>query len=340
MQAGRLLWARWAGRGGLFEEERGVTRLAPLECTLWLSLALFRLLGRALAPAALLAHARAGRAPFLRALAWLQRRLALPEPPLLDNGALLGLYRSAASGRRSALAEQSSAELLALRCAPAQLCARARALLQRCALRAPPLSAAALLAPANQLLGSALPACAARLAALAAPLLARLGEPALTAALALWLMRAASSSSSEDDDDDDEEDEEQQQDISSMVALARFAALRNRCAPVRPLTAERVPRAAADALRCFAQLRPPEQLSYEQALDELSPPPPPPPAPPLFFSLSPLLRRPARPHSARAMPSARTAACAAALSVLCGCETDRIWPALRLLDKTFAPHFE
>lgn len=123
--------------------------------------------------------------------------------------------------------------------------------------------------------------------------------------------------------------------VQDLAQFALFAALGNRPVPLRPLLEDRVPRAALDVLSSFSECvkelgEDPDNYESaawallarrhgEAALPTLRNGPP--------IGVSP------RPHRASALPSAALACFAAAMAVVHGTETHRIWPAIRMLDK-------
>jgi hypothetical protein len=146
LELGRVLFTRWVGNGGLFARAGSLIKLVPLECTLWLCLAVFRLCGRSLAPVDLLSYALQGAIPFVNALEWERERLGSALPVVINNSMLLGLFASKGKASRSMLVEQSSSQLHSIASVTAcGLCAGASALLKRSELQVALPSASAIL---------------------------------------------------------------------------------------------------------------------------------------------------------------------------------------------------
>ncbi len=327
----RLVFLRWVGRGGLFVQEGSLTRLATLECTLWVLLASARLLARCLPPCVLLEHARTNHIPFVDALGWAERHLGSQKPVVIDNGTLLGLLVISPSNskKRSLLVEQTARQLYTLAgVSPCSLCRGAQHVLRLCDLSPPAPPRAALLFGASAVL-STLPGWTSALVIAARQLWnKKITEPVLAAAVGVWVLRAAFQAKKDSNTAFNDED--------FLVRLSAFAAAGIANVRALPPVRSRVARSGADALLGFSQIV--ERILDDERNDLQQPGAR--SAPPMLVpELSRLPSRPAEICSLLSMPPPCDSVFAVAMSVICGCETEIIWPALRKLEKAMAKHF-
>ena len=305
LEAGKTLILLWLGRGGLFVHEGRVrTRLQPLECTLWLTLAVCRLLRAPLSAPQLCEMALAGQLPFRQALQWERVRLNSGTPVAIDNSDLLGLYRAVPNERRRVFVPPRARDLYsAAFLRPASLVAGMEAVLALCELPPPPPLHSSVLWGAAQML-EALPPWTDAVCAAAMHFAETWPEHLLAAAVGTCLLRSLSLS------------------VATLEELAAFVGRSNRPPErleMRPNPDSRLTRQLLGILEVVAPPPEPAPLTAE------------PPLPRLPAALLPEAPAPARREAGTTLPG--DAVLANLMARVCGCFAHEVWPCLDALER-------
>jgi hypothetical protein len=305
-EAGKKLLLLWMGRGGLFVRQGRVrTRLQPVDCTLWLTLAVCRLLSVPVSAAELHTLAMSGAVPFRNALQWERERLRSETPVVVDNSDLLGLFKSIPDERPRVFVPSRARELYgAMHLRPVAIIAGMEGVLELCGLRVPLPLHASILWGAQQVLET-LPPWSDTVAAAAMHFVETWDEHVLAAAVGTCLLRSLSLSD------------------ATVEELAAFVGRTNRPLERVEMRANGVPLVTRQLLDSLELVAPPAPA--EDAIESDRPPRR---IPTAAFPEAPVLQRR---DAKTTLPS--DAVFANVMGRVCGCWAHEVWPCLDALER-------